>query len=142
MEKLELEYNDYVSNIFVFTIRDKVEQYFFSCKEEWFMDGWIYQSGNEKADYISGRLEKLAKDIVDLKLLKEEFRRLNQEGKHFVVETHYPMLLIDFDNKILKSRYYEQALHKRIPNDWIGKYEDFLNEIPTDFRYWKAIEST
>ena len=21
-------------------------------------------------------------------------------------------------------------------------YEDFLNEIPTDFRYWKAIEST
>lgn len=142
MEKLELEYNDYVSNIFVFTIRDKVEQYYFSCKEDWFLDDWVYQLGNKGKDFVSVMLEKLANDIVDLELLKEEFRRLNQEGKNFVIETHYPMLYIDFDNRVLKSRYYEQALHKRIPNDWIGKYEDFLNEIPIDCRYWQKEEST
>jgi len=142
MEKLELEYNDYVSNIFVFTIRDKMERYYFSCKEKWFIDNWVYQSKNEETDYVSQMIEELAEDIVNTKSLEEEFKRLEREEKHFVIETHYPMLFIDFDKKILKSRYYEQALHERIPDDWIGKYEDFLNEIPPDFRYWEKKKST
>lgn len=142
MEKLELEYNDYVSNILVFTIRNEVKQYYFSCKEEWFIDTWIYQSTSEKTDYVSQVLERLTEDIVTTKLLEEEFKRLKKEGRDFVIETHYPMLYIDFDNKILKSKYYEQSLHKRIPENWIGIYEDFLSEIPPDFRYWEIAEST
>lgn len=142
MKKLDLEHNDYVSNIFVFTVRNKVKQYYFSCKEEWFIDAWVYQSTSEKLDYVSQMIEKLAKDLVTTKVLEEEFKRLKKEGRHFVVEAHYPMLYIDFDNKIFKSRYYEQSLHKRIPEKWTGKYEDFLDEIPPGFRYWEISEST
>lgn len=142
MEKLELEYNDYVSNILVFTIRNEVKQYYFSCKEEWFIDAWIYQSTSEKTDYVSQVLERLTEDIVTTKLLEEEFKRLKKEGRDFVIETHYPMLYIDFDKKILKSKYYEQSLHKRVPENWIGIYEDFLSEIPSGFRYWEIAEST
>lgn len=142
MEKLELEYNDYVYNIFVFTIRNNCKQYYFSSKDKWFMDHWVYLYNDKKLDYISEMLEVLSEDIVSVESLKKEFKRLNRKGKQFVIECHYPMLYVDFDSKVLKSRYFERSLHDRIPNDWTGKYKDFLNEIPPEFRYWEIKEST
>lgn len=138
MEKLDLEFNDYVSNIFVFVIRGGVPQYYLSDKSDWFMDGWPYLYGKEGMDYLNEALYKLADDKVAFANIKEEFSRLHNENKRLVMNNHLPMIYVDFDKKLLKSRYYEQSLHSRVLDDWNGSFDDFLDEIPEDYKYWKV----
>ena len=48
-----------------------------------------------------------------------------------------PSVLIDFENKILKSQYAEPESYENfVPDGWIGKYEDFTDDIPKNQRYW------
>ncbi len=134
MERLHLETNDYVTYIFIFVIQNGVPQYYFSDKTEWFMDNWPYLYNNEH--YLSEALHKILEDKVLFSVIENEFLLLKKENNFFVIETHLPMLYVNFDNKILKSRYYEQDLHSKILEDWTGKYENFLDEIPEEYRYW------
>lgn len=136
MEKLELEFNDYVSNIFVFVIKDEAYYYYFSDKSEWLLAGWPYIHNNEATGYIEEALTKLDDDKIIFTTIKKEFERLRNEGKYVVMENHLPMLYIDFDKRILKSRYYEQSLHSSVPEKWEGKFEDFLDIIPGEYQYW------
>ncbi|HDR8081345.1 TPA: hypothetical protein QCZ22_002989, partial [Bacillus cereus] len=48
-----------------------------------------------------------------------------------------PILLINFDNKILYSMFPELASYENyVPKDWSGTYEDFTEFIPTSEKYW------
>ena len=49
----------------------------------------------------------------------------------------YPSLLIDFDRKVLYNGDPEgTAYEDYVPKGWRGFYEDFLNQVPIDDRYW------
>ncbi|MEN0045907.1 MAG: hypothetical protein AAF806_02495 [Bacteroidota bacterium] len=139
METLDLEFNDYVTNIFVFTIIDKNYQYYFSDKSDWLMDGWFHLHNSKNVDFLKNALEYLESDQLSIRAIKKEFERLSHENKVDVIETHMPMLYVDFDKKLLKSRYYEQPLHFRTIEDWVGSFDDFLNEIPKDYQYWDLV---
>jgi len=140
MKTLDLEFNDYVTNIFIFTIKDGESQYFFSDKTDWFMDGWPYVY-TETKDCISEALTALKTDVIPLKQIKEIFKQLHLQNKSDIIELNLPMLYIDFDKKILKSMYHEQNLADKVMEEWTAVDEDFLSEIPQEYRYWQFEES-
>ena len=48
-----------------------------------------------------------------------------------------PSLIVDFDSKILLSYFPEPAsFESYTPDGWIGKYENFLDEVPVEEKYW------
>lgn len=136
MEKLELEHNDYITNIIVFTLKNNQPQYYFSNKEDWFMDNWIYTFSNGDAYFIEAALKKLSKDKIPFHEIYEECKRLKFEDKRHVIFCNLPVLYIDFDREILKSRYQDQILHSKIINGWNGSFNEFLDDIPKGLNYW------
>ena len=50
-----------------------------------------------------------------------------------------PSLFVDFDNQTLYSMYPEPASYEHfVPYNWSGKYENFLELIPSEFQFWKC----
>ena len=48
-----------------------------------------------------------------------------------------PSILIDFENRVFISYYAEpESFEAFVPDGWIGKYQDFTEEIPEKQRYW------
>ncbi|GAB5555434.1 MAG: hypothetical protein Sapg2KO_50250 [Saprospiraceae bacterium] len=139
MEALELEHNDYVTYIFIFTVNNGECQYYFSDKEYWFMDNWQYQEIEENKNFIEVGLEKVKDDKIEFSVIQQEYRRLSNEKLNDAIISNLPMLYVDFDKKIMKSRYFEQSLHDKVIEGWLGSYEDFLTEIPKEYNYWKEV---
>jgi len=138
MKNLHLETNDFVRNIFVLVKRNQAWQYFFSDKSDWLLDSWPYWATGENEDYVEQGLQRLSEDKVAVDSLKAAFNRLEKKELRFVMEAHTPMLYVDFDKKMLKSRFFEQLLYQNVPPDWTGQHSDFLDEIPAAYRYWEV----
>lgn len=75
----------------------------------------------------------------------KEYRIVPRELKKMLMnETNYneklaynPSILIDFENKVLKSNYAEpESFEDFVPDGWSGKYQNFEKEIPQNQRYW------
>lgn len=48
-----------------------------------------------------------------------------------------PSLFVDFDGRVLKSLYPEPLpFEEYVPAGWRGVYDNFLDEIPPEHRYW------
>ena len=48
-----------------------------------------------------------------------------------------PSILIDFENRVLKSYYAEpESFEDFVPDGWSGYYQDFTVDIPQNQRYW------
>ena len=139
MEELELEYNNYITYIFIFAVRNGEFQYYFSDKVDWLMDNWEYIETEKNRGFIDEALDRVKEDKIDFNTIQKEYIRLKNEGKKDAMINNLPMLFVNFDEKILKSRYYEQDLHFKIIDGWIGSLENFLDEIPIDYKYWKEV---
>lgn len=135
---MNLEHNDYVSNIFVLVKKDDKYAYYFSDKTLWFIDNWFYEYGDE--DYVKLGLEANEKYKVEMNQIANSFNELKDKGLTDVIECNKPALFIDFEEKLFKSRYYEQALHFNIPDDWKGLLVDFLELVPQNYKYWETNE--
>lgn len=49
-----------------------------------------------------------------------------------------PSLYVDFDTRKLYSLYSEPASYEEyVPLNWEGKYFDFLELVPREYRYWQ-----
>jgi hypothetical protein len=49
----------------------------------------------------------------------------------------FPSLFVDFDQRKLYSLFSESlTLESLVPDNWIGKYDDFYNLIPQSQKYW------
>jgi len=136
MEPLELEFNNYVTDIFVLVKRNNNYQYYFSNKEYWFMDSWQYLQNDAEDDFITIALNKVHKYKIDIVSIRNEYERLESQNMKFVMQTNLPMLFVNFDKNILKSRYHEQVLEDRIIEGWTGAYESFLKIVPNEYKYW------
>lgn len=138
MEPLELEFNNYVVNIFVLVKMNNKHQYYFSNKEYWFMDSWQYLPKDEKNDFVTIALNKVLNDKIDVETIRKEYIRLENHNMKFVMQTNLPMLYVNFDSKKLKSRYSEKVLEDKIIMGWNGSYENFLSIVPDEFKYWSV----
>lgn len=83
-------------------------------------------------------LDRLRDYKVDTNLLRLEiFNEIIKRGSNLDLEDYYPVLMLDFNKKILYSQYPEPIeFEKYIPNDWKGKYESFIEYVDLKDRYW------
>ena len=106
MKNLHLATNDFVRNIIVLVKRKQALQYYFSDKSDWLIDSWPFGAADKSEDYIEQGLQQLAEDKVAVDNLKAAFDSLKKENLKFVIEAHTPMLYVDFDKKMLESRFF------------------------------------
>ncbi|KQO02797.1 hypothetical protein [Paenibacillus sp. Leaf72] len=154
--KVNIEYGE---NIIVAVLFNGIWKWYVTEKDYWFLDlikleNAFSNDSNQvtEQDDFSDRFniavlnENTAKDfldkIVDFQVSKDELRDviLQVEGKlnleDYILEL-MPALLVDFDNKILLSCFPEPASFESFtPDGWVGKYEDFLDKVPTEEKYW------
>ena len=85
---------------------------------------------NTQADFL--------KNIGEYKISADELKEMLINEETFDDKLAYnPSVLIDFENKILKSQYAEPESYENfVPDGWICKYEDFTDDIPENQRYW------
>lgn len=82
-------------------------------------------------------------NIADLKVDVSKLRRIllsalqDSEDKRETIIEYIPSLLVNFDDKTLFSLFPEPAsFEKFVPMGWQGVYDDFLNIVPNQERYW------
>lgn len=89
------------------------------CGDRW---GIAIVDSNEDIDKFIGKIEKYKVPCEELK----EYRLIADDEDDF-----YPVLLVDFDKKILYNYIQEPYfLHEYVPKGWQGKYENFYHLIP------------
>lgn len=155
--KIQIEYGE---NIIVAVVFRNKWSWYVTEKDYWFLD----LTKLEKAFLIKGyqlpnlgdysdrfdigvldenSADKFLNEISESKVSLVELRELvlklacgSKESENFPTELT-PSLLVDFDNKLLMSYFPEPASFENyIPDGWDGVYENFLNKVPMQERYW------
>lgn len=87
---------------------------------------------NNVKDFLNS-IEEYKADINILRL--KIFNALKENNDE--LEDFYPVLFIDFDEKIFYSQYPEPCdFESYIPDDWASKYYDFTEKLKDDDKYW------
>ncbi|HGH7180556.1 hypothetical protein WBS55_01140 [Bacillus luti] len=149
----------YAENIIVGVIYTNEFRWYVTDKELWFLDydklDHAYKNlgvsieDNEETEERNG-IQVLNNENVEVFLLRiNQYKTTKEELNYLLLENikrknagedlldFSPVLLINFDNKILYSMFPEPASYENyVPKDWIGTYEDFTEFIPTPAKYW------
>jgi len=97
----------------------EVGTYDFFCGDRW---GIEIINSNEDIDKFIRKIEKYNVSCEELK----EYRLITDD-----TNACYPSLLVDFDKKIFYNYIQEPYfLHEYVPENWLGKYENFYSIIP------------
>lgn len=86
-------------------------------------------------DAFLPRISAYAAPVDELR----DFMKLTLElsGREDAFYTYMPSLYVDFDKKVLYSMYTEPAsFEDYVPSHWEGYYQDFLDLIEPEERYW------
>lgn len=84
-----------------------------------------------------GNVEDFLHEIRELEVSNEELRKSLVQREYSHISDMIPSLYVDFDDKKLTSFYPEAASYELyVPNGWLGKYEQFIENIPVDYQYW------
>ncbi|PFM63254.1 hypothetical protein COJ48_17555 [Bacillus cereus] len=149
----------YAENIIVAIIYNNEFKWYVTDKELWFLDYnkldnayknlGVRIQDNDETEERNGievldnkNIEVFLPRINKYKTTKEELNYLllkNIKSKNAGEDLLdlSPVLLINFDNKILYSMFPEPASYEEyVPKDWIGKYESFTEFIPESENYW------
>ncbi|PGM91388.1 hypothetical protein [Bacillus cereus] len=149
----------YTENIIVAVIYNNEFKWYVTDKELWYLDYnkltntynslGVSISDYEEAEERNGikvlntenikvflsRINKYITTKEELNYLLLENIKSNIDGEDLL--DFSPVLLINFDDKILYSMFPEPASYEEyIPKDWYGKYDDFTELIPKTERYW------
>jgi len=112
--------------ILALIIKEGKGSYYYGDNSFWLLDDW-------EPEIIRGTY------IHELALLKV----CPEEWPGELLEKHRPELIINLDDKVLLSNYYDQALETRIPSDWEGRWiesqDDFIKHISTEDRFWEEL---
>ena len=81
---------------------------------------------------------RMAKYAVSTKELRESLKlNLLTETKEDTFYSFMPSLYVNFDKRELYSLYSEPASYEDfVPENWTGRYEDFLSYIDRAEKYW------
>lgn len=144
----------YAENIIVLVKYNTSYRWFVTDKEIWFLDlNKLISSYLEKGfeipnpDDFSDRfdmavvnednVEDFLHEIRELEVSNEELRKSLVHREYSHISDMIPSLYVDFDDKKLTSFYPEPASYELyVPNGWLGKYEQFMENIPVDYQYW------
>ena len=149
----------YAENIIVAVIYNNEFKLYVTDKELWFLDynkldneyknlGITVEDEYEaderkgikvlKGEYIDLFLQRINKDIVTKEVLNNFLCDcIKNRTERDEILNYSPVLLVNFDEKILYSMFPEQASYEAyVPEGWKGKYEDFTELIPESQKYW------
>ncbi|MED2184319.1 hypothetical protein [Bacillus wiedmannii] len=149
----------YAENIIVAVIYKNEFRWYVTDKELWFLDYYKLDQAYKNIGISIGDNDKTEErneiKVLDYENVEVFLVRINQykttkEALNYLLLENIkrknagedlldfsPVLLINFDNKILYSMFPEPASYENyVPNDWIGTYEDFTEFIPTSEKYW------
>ncbi|ANF97581.1 hypothetical protein [Paenibacillus bovis] len=151
---------EYAENIII-AVKFKGEfTWFVTEKDYWYLDlvKWenafidkghaIFNQGDYSDRFDIPILDEKSADaflceISEYKASKEELSELilaidlNDTKMKYAIMNLIPCLFIDFDEKLLMSQFPEPAsFEEYVPKDWKGSYENFLNKIPSQEKYW------
>lgn len=144
----------YAENIIVFVKYKTLYNWYITDKELWFLDLRKLIEAYEKIGYKipnpNDFSERFNIDIVNRQSASDFLKNIgefqvsteclnkiliNKEYKH--ISEMFPSLYVNFDEQELISYFPELASYENfVPDDWNGKYEDFTNYIPREFKYW------
>ena len=144
----------YAMNIIVGVIYKDSFKWYITDKELWFLDLRklirAYEAKGLKIPNKEDFSERYDIDILNKENASiflefiEDYQVSTYELNNLLIEKQYdniaeivPSLFVDFDREILKSNYPEPASYEYfVPDEWMGKYEGFMNQIPLEERYW------
>ncbi|SDO50256.1 hypothetical protein SAMN04487897_11589 [Paenibacillus sp. yr247] len=144
----------YAENIIVLVQYKSSFRWFVTDKELWFLDlRKLITSYLEKGlkinnpDDFSDRFDiaivnednadVFLHNIRDFEVTNDELKKILAEGRFNHISDMLPSLYVDFDAKKLTSYYPEPASYEfYIPNNWEGKYDKLLGDVPKEYRYW------
>ena len=155
--KIQIEYGE---TIIVAVVLHNKWSWYVTEKEYWFLDltklekaflikGYgLHNLGDYSDRFDIGILDensadKFLNEISEFKVSTVELRELVlklacsiKKSENFPTELT-PSLLVDFDNKLLISYFPEPASFEDfVPDCWKGVYENFLDKVPMQERYW------
>lgn len=155
--KVNIEYGE---NIIIAVIFKKNWSWYVTEKDYWFLDlvklenaylnkGYQLHDQGDYSDRFNiavldeNSVENFLDEISEFQVSKDELKEiiLMTDGTNTGVENYLlqymPALLVDFDNRILSSNFPEPASFEcYVPDGWIGKYEDFLDKVSIEEKYW------
>lgn len=149
----------YAENIIVAVIHNNEFKWYVTDKELWFLDynkldnecetlgievEDEYEADERKGikvlneEYIDLFLQRINKDIATKEVLNNFLCEcIKNRTERDEILNYSPVLLVNFDEKILYSMFPEQASYESyVPEKWKGKYEDFTELIPKSQKYW------
>ncbi|MFK4474792.1 hypothetical protein ABH897_004560 [Paenibacillus sp. RC73] len=151
---------EYGENIIVAVIFENNWRWYVTEKDYWYLDliklenaylnkGYQLPNYGDYSDRFNIAVldENSAKgfldEVSDFRVSKSELsdsiiisEGVDTEGGDYLLG-FTPSLLVDFDNKILLSYFPEPAsFESYVPDGWNGKYEDFLDKVPVEEKYW------
>lgn len=141
---------DYAQIIFVGTLYQNQFSWFLSEYDYWFMDlsDVCEEDDDHITDYRLGIVtvdensaELFLKKMKAFGWLTEDIRArlfgIKDAEKWGDISEWCPSLLVDFDNKAFYSIFPEPTpFELSAPSHWHRSYEDFLERVPLEHRYW------
>ena len=137
----------------VYVVFNGVGRWYISDKEIWYLDynKWIgayqkagYEINKEHLDTRRRHLLCLDEETAICFIQQIEADRCSSKDLSdlFFVNNgrrdFKPSLYVDFDRKELYSMYTEPASYEDyVPTNWNAQYQDFLELIPMNQRYWE-----
>ncbi|WP_066498273.1 hypothetical protein [Abyssisolibacter fermentans] len=144
----------YAEDIIVLVKYNNKYSWYITDKEVWFLDlrklvlAYIskgYAVPNEEDFSDRFNIDIVNESNADEFLLKLDDNKITTELLRKQVENigenelinYIPSLYIDFDMKLLLSYFPEPVSYENyIPDNWTGRYENFLNMIDEKYRFW------
>ncbi|MDN4523977.1 hypothetical protein [Fictibacillus fluitans] len=145
---------EYAEMIIVLVRYKSLYQWYVTDKEIWYLDlkkliSSYRQKGFEvhNPDDFSDRFdiavvnentaEEFLQRISGFQVSHEELRKMLVQKTYHDVLDMQPSLYVNFDEKELISSFPEPASYEHyVPYGWLGKYEQFTEEVPINNRYW------
>jgi hypothetical protein len=136
LSRLNLENNDYISEIIVYVEKNKQSFFCYSDKTEWIVESWFGHIYPFQGTLEDTYFEYIKQFKVSTEELKSAYQTVHLSQDLYQIYGNLPSIYIDFDQKLFLSRYYDQALESRMIEGWTGKYQTFFDLIPEEDRYW------
>lgn len=152
----------YAENIIVGVLCKNIFRWYVTDKELWFLDyrkldkaygiterrEFDNEPEKRKGFYIldSDNIEKFLDNISENIYNSDELQNLIMEKRKFIIDTDEllnfsPSLYIDFNKKLFFSLFPEPASYEDyLPDEWTGKYYNFIEFIPKEYKYWQSDE--
>jgi len=123
-------------SIISFVFKNGVGAWYYCGIEYWIMADWS-QWGIDLSQEIGAIEEAFLNIIEEYRVeqadLKAKFEAMDDDPKAFFM---LPMVVADFDKRHFFSNYYDRLLETMVLKGWTGSFENVLDKIPENERYW------